>query len=326
MISQSDLLMQQSCPTFRRFDKNTEITTFAHKGVNPGIFKADLEMGRYKTQNSDWILFTPFISSATMSWRLVFASATSSGFIIGRNFLSKNVPLFQEQCAAALRLQQCPACGGGVNQVSKSLDELLVERAKRGDVEAFEQLISQYERKVYNLAYRLTGSHEDASDVAQEAFIRAYSSLPEFRGDSSFATWLFRIANNACLDELRKRKRQRVTSLDEPLSTSDGEMDRQIALADEADSPEHALERVEIQRAVQESINALDEEYRIAIVMRDIQGYSYNEIADALGINLGTVKSRINRARSALKEMFGRVELLSPRVVYSGRRGKAHEL
>ncbi len=219
-----------------------------------------------------------------------------------------------------------PQDGGGVNQVSKSLDELLVERAKRGDVEAFEQLISQYQRKVYNFAYRQTGNHEDASDVAQEAFIRAYSSLPEFRGDSSFATWLFRIVNNACLDELRKRKRKRVTSLDEPLALEDGEMDRQLAVADSDSSPEQALEREEIQRAVQQSINELDEEYRVVIVMRDIQGYSYNEIADTLGINLGTVKSRLNRARNALKEKFGKMELLAPRVVYSGRRGKAHEL
>jgi RNA polymerase sigma-70 factor (ECF subfamily) len=213
-----------------------------------------------------------------------------------------------------------------VNQVSKSLDELLVERAKRGDVQAFEQLISQYEKKVFNTAYRLTGNYEDAADVAQEAFLRAYSSIPEFRGDSSFATWLFRIVHNACLDELRKRKRQRATSLDEPVAGEDGEMDRQLAVADVSDGPEQALERVEVQRTVQESISALDEEYRLVVVMRDIQGYSYNEIADALGINLGTVKSRLNRARNALKEMFGSLELLTPRVVYSGRRGKTHEL
>lgn len=213
---------------------------------------------------------------------------------------------------------------GGVNQVSKSLDELLVERAKRGDVEAFEQLVSQYEKKVYNLSYRLTGSHEDASDVAQEAFVRVYTSLPEFRGDSSFATWLFRIVHNACLDELRKRKRQRVTSIDETVMVDDGEIGRQFAT--ESDGPEQALERVETQRAVQTAISSLDEEYRIVVMMRDIQGYSYNEIADTLGINLGTVKSRLNRARHALKEMFGKLELLAPRVVYSGRRGRTHEL
>lgn len=208
--------------------------------------------------------------------------------------------------------------------MSKSLDELLVERAKRGDVEAFEQLISQHQKTVFNIAYRLTSNYEDASDVAQEAFIRAYSSLAEFRGDSSFATWLYRIVNNACLDELRKRKRQRVTYIDESVTMDDGEMSRQIA--DTADGPEQALERVEIQRAVQESITSLDEEYRLVLVMRDIQGYSYNEIADALAINLGTVKSRLNRARNALKEKFGSLELLTPRVVYSGRRGRTHEL
>ncbi len=208
--------------------------------------------------------------------------------------------------------------------MSKSHDELLVERAKRGDVAAFEQLISQYEKKVYNLAYRLTGSHEDASDVAQEAFIRVYNSLPEFRGDSSFATWLYRIVNNVGMDELRKRKRQRVTSLDDTVTVDDGEISRQ--LADGADGPEQALERVETQRAVQESINSLDEEYRMVVVMCDLQGYSYNEIAETLGINLGTVKSRLHRARQALKEKLGSLELLTPRLVYSGRRGRTHEL
>lgn len=214
--------------------------------------------------------------------------------------------------------------GGGVNQVSKSLDELLVERAKRGDVEAFETLVASHEKAVFNYAYRLTGNYEDAGDIAQEAFLRVYNSLPEFRGDSSFTTWLYRIVRNACLDEMRKRKRQRVTSLDETLEMDDGEMSRQFA--DSTDGPEQALERVEVQRAVLDSINSLDDEYRVVVVLRDIEGYSYNEIADALGINLGTVKSRLNRARGALKEAFAKLELLAPKVVYSGRRGKAHEL
>src|SRR5690606_27547909 len=134
-----------------------------------------------------------------------------------------------------------PRIGGGVKLVSKSLDELLVERAKRGDVEAFEQLISQHEKTVYNIAYRLTGNHEDACDLAQEAFLRAYSSLADFRGDSSFATWLYRIVNNVCLDELRRRKRQKVTSLDQAVEMDDGEVSRQIP--DTADGPEQALER-----------------------------------------------------------------------------------
>lgn len=209
--------------------------------------------------------------------------------------------------------------------MSKSLDELLVERARRGDVDAFEQLIGLHEKRVYNYAYRLTGNHEDAKDMAQEAFVRVYTSLPDFRGDSSFATWLFRIVYNASLDELRKRNRQKVVSLNEPVVAGDDEpISRELA-GDEV-GPEEALERVEIQRAVQESIATLDEEYRAVIVMRDIQGFSYNEIADKLEINLGTVKSRLNRARNALKEKFGDLELLSPRVVYSGRRGKINEV
>jgi len=206
-----------------------------------------------------------------------------------------------------------------VNPVSKSLDELLVERAKRGDVAAFEQLIAQYQRPVYNTAFRLTGNHEDASDVAQEAFVKVYTSLPDFRGDSSFKTWLFRIVHNACNDELRKRIRKRVSSLNEIIFNDDGDLSRQIP--DPSDGPEQTLDRIETQRVVQESINALEDEYRIVLVMREIQGLSYNEIADSLGINLGTVKSRLNRARHALKEKFSSLELLTASVVYSGRRG-----
>jgi RNA polymerase sigma-70 factor (ECF subfamily) len=211
-----------------------------------------------------------------------------------------------------------------VNQVSKSLDELLVERAKQGDAEAFERLIQQYEKKVYNFAYRYVGNPEDAADIAQEALVRAYTSLSNFRGNSSFQTWLLRITYNACLDELRKRSRTRLVSIDESVEGDDGEMSRQFA--DSADGPEALVERDELQRTVHETIKELDDEHRTMILMRDLQGYSYNQIADVLGLNLGTVKSRINRARQALKEKFGSLELLTPRVVYSGRRGKSHEL
>lgn len=211
-----------------------------------------------------------------------------------------------------------------MNQVSKSLDELLVERAKNGDAEAFERLIQQYEKKVYNFAYRYVGNPEDAADIAQEALVRAYTSLSNFRGNSSFQTWLLRITYNACLDELRKRSRQKLTSIDETVFGDEGEMARQFA--DSADGPEALVEREELQRTVHETIQELDDEHRTMILMRDLQGYSYNQIADVLGLNLGTVKSRINRARQALKEKFGNLELLTPRVVYSGRRGKSHEL
>lgn len=208
---------------------------------------------------------------------------------------------------------------GGIIVMAKSAEEVLVDRSKRGDVAAFEELISQYEKKVYNLAYRLTGNYDDASDVAQEAFLRAFGRIREFRGDSSFATWLFRIVSNACLDELRKRRRQRVTSLDEPVSTEEGDMQRQVA--DSGDGPEQSLERQEIRRAVQESINSLDEEFRMVVILRDIQGHSYEEIAMILDLSLGTVKSRLNRARHALKEKLISMELFAPKTVYSGRKG-----
>ena len=190
----------------------------------------------------------------------------------------------------------------------------MLTRARAGDVEAFERLVAAYERKVYNLAYRLTGNHDDASDVAQEALLKVYTSLPDFRGDSSFSTWLYRIVSNACLDELRRRKRQRATSLDETFLAEDGgDLARQWA--DTGEGPEEALARKELQAFVQVAIDALEDEHRMVIVLRDLQGYSYQEIADFLGLSLGTVKSRLNRARTALQKKLSELELFGPRFV-----------
>lgn len=192
-------------------------------------------------------------------------------------------------------------------------EQALLARAQAGDVQAFERLVAAYERKVYNLAYRLTGNHDDASDVAQEALIKVYTSLGDFRGDSSFSTWLYRVVSNACLDELRRRKRQRATSLDAPVATDDGGLARQLPAS--GDGPEEALARKELQATVQMAIQALDEEHRVVIILRDIQGHSYQEIADYLGLSLGTVKSRLNRARAALQKKFSELELFGPNFV-----------
>jgi len=209
--------------------------------------------------------------------------------------------------------------------VSPSEEAKLVERARQGDVDAFEALIVQYERKVYNLAYRLTGNPEDASDLAQEAFVRVYQSLGDFRGDSSFATWLYRIVANACRDELRRRQRQRTVSLEVTVENEDGEMVRQYA--DEGEGPDQALERVELQRLVRETLATLDEDHRQILILRDFQDLSYQDIAELLNLSLGTVKSRINRARNALKEKLAReLELLQSRVVYNSRRRHGNEL
>lgn len=178
-------------------------------------------------------------------------------------------------------------------------DETLVRRAQHGDQAALSELISRYERKTYNLAFRLMGNHADASDAAQEALVRVYTRLHNFRGDSAFSTWLFRVATNTCLDELRRRGRLRYTSLDSPLATEDGALPRQAL--DDGDSPTERAERREIQAAVQRAINRLPDEYRVVVVMRDLHDYTYHEIAALLGTSLGTIKSRLHRARQALR-------------------------
>ena len=177
-------------------------------------------------------------------------------------------------------------------------DDVLVQKCKNGDLDAFDQLVKRYESKVYTLAYRFTGNHADANDLAQETFIRIYQALPSFRGDSSFATWLYRIASNVCRDELRRQQRRKKISLDEVMSQSGCN----LSLAYDSESPEESLEKSELQRAVQNCLNALSDEHRLILIMREIQGLSYEEIAAALDCSLGTVKSRLNRSRQALKQ------------------------
>lgn len=178
-------------------------------------------------------------------------------------------------------------------------DEILVVRAQKGDQAALAELITRYERKTYNLAYRLMGNHADASDAAQEALVRVYTRLHNFRGDSAFSTWLFRVVTNTCLDELRRRGRLRHTSLDNPLPAEEGAVPRQTT--DEADGPTERAERREVQAAVRRAINRLPEDYRVVVVMRDLHDLSYHEIAAVLGTSLGTIKSRLHRARQALR-------------------------
>lgn len=179
-------------------------------------------------------------------------------------------------------------------------DEELVSKSQNGDIYAFEELVCRYERKIYTAAYRLIGNPDDASDIAQEAFLRAFQSIRNFRNEASFLTWMYRITTNLCRDELRKRYRVSYTSLDEKITLPDGEVSRQTASSE----PDPALlyERKELQEKIGKLIAALSPEFRLALVMRDIQGFSYDEIAEQLGCSLGTVKSRINRARRHLQK------------------------
>ena len=188
-------------------------------------------------------------------------------------------------------------------------DQLLVERSKKGDREAFEHLVRLYENKVYTIAYRLMGNHADASDLAQDAFIKIYQALPNFRGDSSFSTWIYHITVNVCRDELRKRQRRPTVSLDEPT----GENNNTYEIRSHAPGPEEMLDRSETQAMIQECLNTLSDDYRTILVMREIQDLAYEEIAELLGCSLGTVKSRLSRARQALKEKISKqMELLTP--------------
>ena len=171
----------------------------------------------------------------------------------------------------------------------------LIELASGGDPEAFNRLMEKHERRMYAVALRMCANREDAQDCLQEAMLRVYRSIGNFKGESSFATWLYRITMNACLDELRRRKNKQSASLDYLL-------DEGWAPADESGSPEKQAVRAEASRILHQTIRELPEDMRAAVVLRDIQGYSYEEIAQILDINVGTIKSRISRGREKLRE------------------------
>lgn len=180
---------------------------------------------------------------------------------------------------------------------------MLIRAARRGDLDAFNTLVVAYQGKAYNLAYRLTGDPASAADATQDAFLRAYHELHTFR-DGSFGGWLMRIVSNLCYDELRRVKRRPVTSLD----TSEGE----IRFASQADSPEQAAQQSELNRAIQECLKALPDDQRTAAILCDIQGYDYLEIAGIMGVPVGTVRSRLSRARGRLRDCLLAVRELLP--------------
>ena len=181
-------------------------------------------------------------------------------------------------------------------------EKLLLKKAKAGDMAAFEELIESYQRKIFNIALRIVGNYDDANDLAQEVLIRIFKSIRSFKEQSSFSTWIYRITTNVCLDDIRKRKNRKVISLDEEIRVEDGEMQRQIVSNDPL--PEDTVERGELHDLVNGAISSLSEEHRLVIVLRDLQGFSYEEIARILKCPEGTVKSRINRARMALKNVL----------------------
>jgi len=175
----------------------------------------------------------------------------------------------------------------------------LVRAAQRGDQGAFGRLVEQNQGKIYSLCCRMTGNPDDAADLTQEAFLNAWRGLGKFGGQSAFSTWLYRLAANACIDFLRREKRRTALSM----TLEDGEdEDYQADLPDERWAPERELERGETRRALQEGLRALSPEHRQVLLLRETEGLSYQEIAQVLDLEEGTVKSRIARARMALKD------------------------
>lgn len=181
--------------------------------------------------------------------------------------------------------------------MTREQEAAIVRKVLGGDANAFETLVLEYEKNVYNIALRMTGNSEDAADMTQEAFIKAYNSLHSFRGDSKFSVWLYRIVSNVCLDFLRSKNRRPTVSLS--VEDDDGE-DAQLDVADESQSPELLLDRKLTRDSVRRGLDSLPPDYRQILLLREIQGLSYDEIAQALSLEVGTVKSRIFRARKRL--------------------------
>jgi len=179
----------------------------------------------------------------------------------------------------------------------------LVRKAQNNDLAAFEKLVLVYQNKVYALCLQLSGNRDDAQDLAQEAFIRAYRSIGSFRREADFGTWLHRITVNVYLNFRRKNGKRQVLSLDEPHRGNDGDEIQREAVSEEGD-PLQALEEKEFRSLVRAALGRLSEEHRVVLVLREIEGYSYEEVSRMLGCSLGTVKSRLNRARDAMRRIM----------------------
>jgi RNA polymerase sigma-70 factor (ECF subfamily) len=187
--------------------------------------------------------------------------------------------------------------------VAREDEHLLVATAKSGDTAAFEELVSRYERKIFRLTMNITRNREDAEDAMQDAFLKSYSHLKNFQGDSRFYTWLVRIAANEALMRLRKRRPNQF-SLDEPIEGDEELMPREIQ--DWGPGPEQRFAQTEMREILSSVIDELEPEYRTVFVLRDIEELSTEETADAIGISVPAVKSRLLRARLKLRQKLNR--------------------
>ncbi len=179
-------------------------------------------------------------------------------------------------------------------------EKTLIDAARRGDVSSFNQLVLSYQSMVYNLAYRILGDGDAAADATQDAFLSAFKAIGKFRG-GSFKAWLMRIVTNACYDQLRLKQRRPTASLDALLVLEPAPI---RSLADPGEAPEEYTVRQELSSAIQVGMGTLPPEQRVALILSDVQGLSYQEIAEVTGVSLGTVKSRLSRGRSKMRDFL----------------------
>lgn len=191
--------------------------------------------------------------------------------------------------------------GAGENGAANG-DLELVKRSQGGDAGAFEELFNRYHKRIYNYIYQMARNETDAADLTQETFVRVYNSLPHLRAPEAFVSWLHRVALNLCRDHA-KRPRPQSLSLDRPLDEDGGEM--ALEIPDTGDTPEQALEAKELEKRVREAVGGLSPEHRAVVMMHHLEGMELTDIAESMGCSVGTVKSRLARARDALRRKLG---------------------
>lgn len=186
--------------------------------------------------------------------------------------------------------------------VEREKEQILVTKAKAGNMDAFEALVKANEKIIYNIIYRIMNNQEDTYDISQETFIKAYTKINQFNEDSKFSTWLYRIATNTALDELRRRKGKETFSIDQTVQGKDRDMMPQHV--DEGENIEEKVVDKEQEMIIEHALKELTKDHRAVLTLRDMQGLSYDEISQVLEITLGTVKSRISRARRDMKNIL----------------------
>lgn len=186
--------------------------------------------------------------------------------------------------------------------VSVDLADAVTDVARNEERREFDALVERYHRQAYNIAYRMAGNHAEAEDLTQEAFIRAFRFFGQYRRELPFDSWLYKIMSNVFIDRLRRRPKAKIRSLDQPVTTEDGEA--QFEIADTQEGPEGEVLSREMDSRIQDALEELPEAFRLTVIYADIEGLSYEEIADVTKTNIGTVRSRLHRGRRMLRDML----------------------